>query len=93
LGRGKYSREQILAILKEHEAGTPIADLCCTYGMRSETFYAWKPCYTGVHNGEEQKLWQMFEENAGSSTLSRMWIGFLGIANPKESKAPVPNYV
>lgn len=64
MGRGKYSSEQILAILKEQEAGTPVADLCRTYGMHSETFYAWKRRYTGMHSGDVQKLRQMTEENA-----------------------------
>ena len=64
MGRGKYSSEQILAILKEQEAGTPVADLCRTYGMHSETFYAWKRRYTGMHSGDVHKLRQMTEENA-----------------------------
>jgi hypothetical protein len=48
MGRGKYSSEQILAIFKEQEAGTPVADLCRTYGMHTETFYAWKRRTTGM---------------------------------------------
>jgi len=33
MGRGEYSSEQILAIFKEQESGTPVADLCRTYCM------------------------------------------------------------
>lgn len=51
MGRGKYSSEQILAILKEQEAGTPVADLCRTYGMHSEAFYAWKHRYARMQSG------------------------------------------
>lgn len=64
MGRGKYSSEKILAILKEQEAGTPVADLCRTYGMHQETFYAWKRKYTGMQGGDVQKLRQLSEENA-----------------------------
>ena len=62
--RGKYSSEQILAILKEQGAGTPIADLCRTHGMHQETFYAWKRKYLGMQGGDVQKLRQLSEENA-----------------------------
>jgi len=51
-------------ILKEQEAGTPVADLCRTYGMHSETFYAWKRRHTGMQSGDVQKLKQVTEENA-----------------------------
>lgn len=51
-------------ILKEQEAGTPVADLCRTYGMHSETFYAWKRRYTGMQSSDVQKLKQVTEENA-----------------------------
>jgi len=64
MGRGKYSSEQILAILKEQEAGTPVADLGRTYGMHQETFYAWKRKYTGMQGGDVQKRRQLAEENA-----------------------------
>jgi putative transposase len=69
MGRGKYSSEQILAILKEQEAGTPVADLCRTYGMHQETFYAWKRKYTGMQGGDVQKLRQLSEENARLGAL------------------------
>ncbi len=62
--RGKYSSEQILATLKEQEAGTPIADLCRTHGMHQETVYAWKRKYLGMQGGDVQKLRQLSEENA-----------------------------
>jgi putative transposase len=62
--RGKYSSEQILAILKEHESGTPIAELCRTHGMHSETLYAWKRKFMGMQGADVQKLRQLTDENA-----------------------------
>jgi putative transposase len=35
----RFSASQIIAVLKEAEAGTPVPDLCCTHGISSATFY------------------------------------------------------
>ena len=51
MGRGEYSSEQILAILKELEAGTPVADLYRTYGMPHEAFYALEKTLNGTNQG------------------------------------------
>lgn len=67
MGRESYSSEQILASLKEQEAGTPVADLCRTCSMYCEPFYAWKLRCTGMHSSDVQKLRQMTEENV------RLW--------------------
>lgn len=41
----KYSDSQILAILKQAEAGTPVPQLCREHGMSSATFYKWRAKY------------------------------------------------
>jgi putative transposase len=46
--RKRFSEEQIIAILKEHEAGVAIADLCRKRGMSSASFDAWKTKYGGM---------------------------------------------
>jgi len=38
----KYTEEQIIAVLREAEAGAKVADLCRTYGMSDATYYNWK---------------------------------------------------
>ena len=42
--RSRFSEEQIIGVLKEHETGAGVADLCRKHGMSSATFYAWAPC-------------------------------------------------
>jgi len=46
--RIRYSEEQIIGILTEHEAGAKCADLCRKHGMSEGTFYAWKAKYGGM---------------------------------------------
>ena len=45
--RKRFSEEQIIGILKEHEAGVSTADLCRKHGISSATFYKWKPSMAG----------------------------------------------
>ena len=40
----RYSDSQIMAILKQAEAGTPVPELCREYGMSSASFYKWRHC-------------------------------------------------
>jgi len=43
----QYTEEQIIAVLKEGEAGAKVADLCRKYGMSDATYYNWKAKYAG----------------------------------------------
>jgi transposase-like protein len=45
--RSRYTEDQIIGILKEQEARTPVAELCRKHGMSDETFYTWKNKYGG----------------------------------------------
>ena len=45
--RSRYSEGQVIAILKEHEAGLPAAGLCRKYGVSDATFYNWRRKYGG----------------------------------------------
>ena len=40
--KSRYSEEQIIAVLREQEAGMPTADLCRKHGICDATFYNWK---------------------------------------------------
>ena len=61
--RSKFSDEQILAIVKEGEAGRKVADLWRTHGITEQTYYRWKAKYGGLELGEMQRLKQLEDEN------------------------------
>ncbi|MEC9433901.1 MAG: transposase [Pseudomonadota bacterium] len=46
--RSRFSEEQRIDVLKQHEAGTAVADLCRKHGMSSATFFAWKARFGGM---------------------------------------------
>jgi len=46
--RSRFSDEQIIAVLKEQEAGMATADVCRRHGISSATFYKWKAKYGGL---------------------------------------------
>jgi putative transposase len=54
--RSKFTDEQILAIVKEGEAGRKVADLCRTHGITEQTYYRWKAKYGGMELSEMQHL-------------------------------------
>jgi len=61
--RSKYTDEQILAIVKEGEAGQKVADLCRANGITEQTYYRWKAKYGGMELSEMQRLKQLEDEN------------------------------
>ncbi len=61
--KSRYTEEQIIAILKQHEAGVKTADLCREHGISDATFYNWKSKYGGLEVSEAQRLRQMEDEN------------------------------
>ena len=60
--RSKFSNEQILAIVKEGEAGRKVADLCRANGITEQTYYRWKAKYGGMELSEMQRLKQIVAE-------------------------------
>ena len=54
--RSKFSEEQIIGVLKEHEAGAKTADLCRKHGISEATFYNWKSRFGGLEVSEAQRL-------------------------------------
>lgn len=56
--RSRFSEEQIIAILKEQEAGAPTADVCRRHGVSSATFYTWKAKFGGLEVSEAKCLRQ-----------------------------------
>ena len=62
--RTRHTDEQIIAILKEHEAGVKTADLCRKHGISEATFYNWKSKFGGLDVSEARRLKQLEGENA-----------------------------
>ena len=62
--RGKrYPQEQIIAILKEAEAGIPVGELCRKHGISDNTIYTWKAKYSGLTVNEARRLKSLEDEN------------------------------
>ena len=61
--RSRFSEEQIIAILREQEAGVPVADLCRKHGLSSPTFYKWKAKFGGMEVSEAKRLRALEDEN------------------------------
>ena len=61
--RSKFTEEQIVAILREQEAGEKTADVCRRHGVSSATFYAWKAKYGGLEVSDAKRLKALEEEN------------------------------
>jgi putative transposase len=59
----RFSEEQIIAILKEHEAGMPTAEVCRRHGISGATFYKYKAKYGGLEVSEARRLRALEEEN------------------------------
>ena len=61
--RKRFSVEQMVAVLKQAELGTPVADLIRKVGISEQTFYRWKKQYTGLESDQVRELKQLQEEN------------------------------
>lgn len=59
----RFSEEQIIKILKEHEAGGGTGDLCRRHGIAQGTFYKWKAKYGGMEVSDARKLRALEDEN------------------------------
>jgi putative transposase len=62
--RSRFSEEQIIGVLKEHEAGAKAADLARKHGISEATLYNWKSKYGGMDVSEARRLKALEEENA-----------------------------
>ncbi|CAA0110635.1 Uncharacterised protein [BD1-7 clade bacterium] len=61
--KSKYSDSQIIAILKQAEAGTPVPEVCREHGMSSATFYKWRTKYGGMDASLMARMKELEEEN------------------------------
>jgi putative transposase len=61
--KSRFSDEQIIAILREQEAGRPTAEVCRKHGISDATFYKWKSKYGGLQVSEAKRLKALEDEN------------------------------
>ena len=62
--RTRFSEEQIIGILKQHESGISTANVCREHGISSATFYKWKAKFGGLEVSDARRLKALEDENA-----------------------------
>ena len=61
--RKRFTEEQIITILKEHEAGSTVVDLARHHGVAENTIYRWKSKYGGMEVSDAKRLRALEAEN------------------------------
>ena len=61
--RSRFSEEQIIGVLREHEAGAKTEEVCRGHGISSATLYKWKSKYGGLEVSEARRLKSLEDEN------------------------------
>jgi putative transposase len=61
--KSRFSEEQIVTAIKEHESGTPTQELCRRLGVGQQTLYRWKAKYGGMSVPDAQRLRILEDEN------------------------------
>tara|TARA_B100001939_G_scaffold323348_1_gene314513 strand:+ start:344 stop:610 length:267 start_codon:yes stop_codon:yes gene_type:complete len=61
--KSRYTDSQILTILKQAKAGTPVPELCREHGMSSATFYKWRSKYGGMDASLMARMKELEDEN------------------------------
>jgi len=83
LRKSRYTEEQIILALKEHEAGRTTAQICRKLGVSEQTFYRWKAKFGGMDVADAKRLKGLEEENrklkqlVGELSLDNQGLGYL----------------
>ena len=62
--RSRFREEQIIGVLREHQAGLSAGEVCRKHGISDATFYNWRSKFGGVEVCEAKRLKQLEDENA-----------------------------
>ena len=69
--RSRFTDSQIMAVLKQAEAGTPVPDLCREHGVSTATFYKWRAKFGGMDVSMMAKMKELEDENR---RLKKMYV-------------------
>ena len=61
--KSRFTDSQIIAVLKQAEAGTPVPELCREHGISSATFYKWRSKFGGMDASMMSRMKELEEEN------------------------------
>ncbi len=61
--RSRFTQEQVIGVLKEHQTGAAVADLCRKHGISDATFYTWRSKYGGMEVSDARRLKALEDEN------------------------------
>jgi putative transposase len=81
--RSRFTEDQIIGVLKEHQAGIPTAELCRKHGISDATFYTWRSRYGGLEVSDARRLKSLEDENRRLKKL--LAESMLDIATLKEA--------
>lgn len=60
----RFSEEKIIGVLKEHEAGAKVDEICRRHGISSATLYTWRKKFSGMEASDAKRLRALEAENA-----------------------------
>ena len=61
--KSRFSEEQVIAVLKGHQAGIAVVDICRKHGISDATFYNWRNRYGGMEVSDARRLKALDDEN------------------------------
>jgi len=61
--KSRYSESKIISILKQHESGVKIGDICREHGISQATFFNWRAKYGGMSSSQLKRLKELESEN------------------------------
>jgi len=61
--KSRFTDSQVIAVLKQAEAGTPVPELCREHGISSATFYKWRSKFGGMEVSMVGRMKELEEEN------------------------------
>jgi putative transposase len=61
--KSRFTETQIISILKQHEGGLKVSDICREHGISQATFFNWKAKYGGISSSQLKRLKELESEN------------------------------